>query len=689
MLHRTNPEETREVRLGDLVLTGRPSAGRITHLRNHRTGMEVSFPDPSPCWSVEATRGGTEIVLQPADFAAEGDAVRARFTHADLGITVTVEWRSEHPDAAACEIGFRVEDPNVAVTRIVFRTPGPVRLTGADVLIYPQTGGLRIENPAAELFEPVVSETAAWRDRYLGVRERGFDLPESDGARELAFPYSGRCSMQWMDYDGDEGGLYLAAHDPDFEHGLLAATARRGEPGVALRVEKILDRRLASWGCRFVLGLHADDWHRGADIYRAFFDTLPVRVRPPHGQFARGPGLFCHYDLKWQDGYVNHRFSDIPDLAREALRHGFADLMLAGWNVGGFDNLYPRFRPAKELGTEDDLRRAVREAHEAGCRVHFYTNVFSFDEADPDFAEHGRAWAVKDADGEVERMRWGSRTLVGMCNRAAGWRGVVKGNTRYVAETLGADGVYLDQFAVTPRLCHDATHGHDRGWIAGNLEHLDELREELRDALGAEPILFSEFLTDALATRLDAQIMHTCWMNGLRYAFPEMFRYTFPEALVLDQVFQKPWPGDPPEVEARHVGDVFCREFVNGILFWAYDHTVKAPGFGEFFAKAVALRQAFADDFARGRFRDTDGIAEAPPGVTIKTFELPDGALYAVSNPTGRSGVCRLDGAVRGQVVSASTEQPEPSRVESDGDTLAVPAARLSVHRIASPKEER
>ena len=60
-------------------------------------------------------------------------------------------------------------------------------------------------------------------------------------------------------------------------------------------------------------------WHRGAEIYRAFRQNNVPAKKPkrPHW-FEKSPGLVAHYDFKYQNGGVVHRYKDIPRLLDEA-----------------------------------------------------------------------------------------------------------------------------------------------------------------------------------------------------------------------------------------------------------------------------------------------------------------------------------------------------------------------------------
>jgi Domain of unknown function (DUF6259) len=676
-----------ETQFGDLILAGAPGLGRLQSLTNKATGFAVGLDPTKGCWSVEVEADGKIFNFGAehcrAETVSNTDGV---FVHEASGACVTLAWQSLHHDAVTARLSVSMDRNgcgNGRVIGITFQLPGRAVVASADecdTLYYPYCAGIRIKDPAQELFRKAETRVANWLDRTLTARARGFDLEERHNEVEFRNDYSGRCGMAWLDYAGPSGGLYLACHDPDVEHGLLTVAAQRGEPGLAMWIGKRFNRPLATVSADFVVALHDGDWRRGADIYREWFTSAFPPIRRADKTLRRGPGIMCHYDFKWQNGVVGKRFADIPALMADALENGFDSILCAGWNIGGFDNHYPEFRPDPDLGTEAELQDAVAHAQEMGGRVFFYVNAFSFDTAHPDYPSQGRPSAIEDATGQPLVAQWGSRKLAGMCNSVEEWRRRVMENARYVIRTLGANGVYLDQLAVRPQACHNPGHAHTTPWIANSLSLVDAIRADLADAGHSDAILFSEFITDALATRLDFQLCHTCWMAGIDYAFPEMFRYTFPEATLADQVFQKPWPGDPVEVEEDHVREILCREFVTGLKMWVYDHTLANPREVDFFRRVVRLRERGADYFADGVFIGAPQMSNVPStGVEVGAWLLEGrGLMLAVWNRTGEPAEFTLAPPIDGALTLCDLDGGEWQRPGPIG-TIVVPATPLSL----------
>jgi len=611
---------------GELAIDGILPEGKLKSLRNSTNGMEITTDQNVPLVALIVEKDGHEKTV---GLSGGPDSIKLKYA-----------WVPNTPDSVACKVKFKNLNPEYSVRKILFTLPAYIDLGNheKDFLIYPHGAGIKIENPATELFKKNKTESAAWKDRSLSVSEGLGFLNNQGNAVDLCYPH---LSMMWLDYCNSTRGLYLASHDPGFEHTFFHVMARKNQKGLMFKIEKIFNRRLPEWEGDFIIGLHSGDWHRGADIYRLFHKKLNTKFRRAPDYINKVPGMVCHYDFKWQNGDINHRFRDLPEIFREASKNGFNSLLIAGWNINGFDNTYPCFRPDPELGTEKELMDGVKEIHRLGGRVFFYNNAYSFDKDNKDYESNGRNWAVKKYDGSTFDARWGRRILTAMCNSAAGWREKVKNNIRYLIERVEADGVYIDQLSVMPLICHDKSHHHKKSWILNNVSLIKEIRDELGAKYDGKIFLFSEFFTDALLPVLDSQLIHTCWMAGVKYAFPEMVRYTFPSVLLMDQVQQKPWPGRPPETEEKHVRDIIGKMFVNGIFFWTYDHVIVNPRIKDFFTQAINLKTKFAEFFSDGTFEDDTVFHEIPPNICAKSFLTGAGQrLVTVYNKTHNK--CRL-----------------------------------------------
>lgn len=628
--------------IGGLRLAGDIRRGLLRNITNIDNDLTVSFNEGDCLFELELEHRSGSTTNALSEFEVTREDGEEWLGHPAHAVRVKLDWRPFAKDAAICRVHVKTDDPEITARRITFMPATKIELPeafGTDCLAIPKSGGMRIPEPAREFFKPRDAQTAHWKDRAIRIWREGFqslDEPEDH------YEFIQDLSMGWVDYHCERGGVYLGSHDAAFDQTEAKVIVDRGAKGVALRLIKTINRREADYQTEFAIALHSGDWHRGADLYREFHDRTGRKVNPLPSFMKESPGVMCHYDFKWQDGSVNHRFEDIDTLYEEAVEHGYNELLIAGWNHGGFDNHYPDFSPAAELGTERELTEAVQRIRAKGAKVFFYVNAYSHDADEPNFERSGAAWAAKLRDGSHYEQIFGGSRLVGMCNGSAGWREKLKSNISYVIKTLGADGVYLDQLNVIPKVCHDPAHDHRRSWKLNNAATLHEIRRELGPEYEDKIFLFCEWASDAILSEIDCLLFQTCWFFGLKYSAPELFRYTFPEMAALDMIMPKPWPGAPAKLERAHVKDQFCKMFVTGMLFWTYDHVPGIPGFDEFFKQAIRLRKRAASLLAESRFVDDVAIEECDKGVVAKVFENPDG-IQAISvwNKTGKTAKIR------------------------------------------------
>jgi prepilin-type N-terminal cleavage/methylation domain-containing protein/prepilin-type processing-associated H-X9-DG protein len=623
-----------KLKMGSLLLSGDIDQGRLTGIVNQNSDFMIDLPKEQQFLNVTIEQAGKMRKLEMSDF----DFVNNKGIHSDSGCRISLKWRAGDADTAICAVEITLKQANATIRGISMNLCGVQLDTahGKDALVYPKAAGSRIVNPTKELGTAKKFKSANWKDRVLNVWEHGYGNSELEST----------LSMPWLDYYCAKGGIYMGIHEADFEQAVLKLNVDTSRPALDLTIGKSITRDCQKFTADLVIALHAGDWHRGADIYRNYYDSLGLKVRSLPDFMQNSPGIVCHYDFKWQDGSIGHRFEDLPRLAEKAINAGFDAILAGGWNIGGFDNKYPLFRPAPELGSEDELKAGIKAAQNAGVKVFFYVNGYSFDTALPDFEKNGLDWAIKEANGSFAHGVWGTKKLASMCFCCRGWRETVTSNIRYVLDTLGADGVYIDQLSVSAKICADSSHHHKESAKKAACKMLDELRQEMGPEHASRVFLFSEWVSDLMTAHLDAQLAHTCWFNGIAYSFPEMFKYTFPEAALLDQIMQKPWSAVPAEVEGDHVKKVLNKMFVNDMLFWTYGHVLDSPEVGKYLQQVLALQKQ-VPECRSARFMDDLFVKDCPAGVTVKVYKGNDKCYLRVWNSTEKPGSFKLTEGVQ------------------------------------------
>lgn len=240
-----------------------------------------------------------------------------------------------------------------------------------DTLVYPKYSGLKYQNPVEYFTKEAVYSNWRWLDYRYNNQLEGVpycERLEKLGQKGFSDIYPGGLCMSWLDLYDDGGGVYFGVHDCSAKPVRLeAAVFGKSFPGITLSssfapITQKEGEKQAFSSPECVLAFHKGDWHCGADIYRAF--RLPqIKIADRYPDWVKGEaGLFAHYDFKYQTGEVNHRYSDIPRLADEALAAGFNHMLFAGWQLGGHDGGVPLYVTDDDLGTEKELIEGIAAA---------------------------------------------------------------------------------------------------------------------------------------------------------------------------------------------------------------------------------------------------------------------------------------------------------------------------------------
>lgn len=514
-----------------------------------------------------------------------------------------------------------------------------------DVLVYPTHSGVKLENPVRILSSKPQMVYWKWQEYCYGYTANGDSAPADDrGSHVRESPYSGSSSMLWMDlFDRNENtGVYLTCRDNGFVLKNLRAEAfGEEEPGMGLSIGHYIYAKAGEVSLEpCVFALHEGDWHWGADEYRAWresiADAAPRRHRPEW--FEKSPGLVAHYDFKYQTHGVCHKFKDIPALLEQARAMGLNHLLVSGWNYDGFDHGFPQYWPDPELGTEQDLREAVHKVREMGGHLAFYINSRLCNTKYPERAETIRNCAIMRHDGKLHIEHYGAKNLefACLCNQATQWRDEFCGVVDYLTHDIGADSMYLDQMAMgTGELCFHPGHTEHAGrpdlWNIGYRKMLSQMRGNYDD--GGMAMLY-EGCSDIHGWGVSGQLISTMFSP---HAFPEMYKYTFPEQILVDMMNPRRNSGMRAEHVARSSTMLLHRAFVCGSYLWVYDleydNTFRRdPDQLERLRRIVALRRAWLEAYGQGRFVDTRGIASASAGTVCKRYEMDDLTLIACSN---------------------------------------------------------
>ncbi|MBE3583574.1 MAG: hypothetical protein IMX01_05610 [Limnochordaceae bacterium] len=654
----------------------------------HRTGpWQLTLAQPDCV--IDPTSPGVELIGIRKDSSAgagqEGWVVEHRVhlgeatngaDHGELRIT----WSVRLPATADEETLWRVKVENEAekamVAAVAFPFVPRVRVRPAQVvgvgvthetLVYPYFAGLRFDDPVRSLTQPFQGPAG------LGVVQAR-RLPDSRSQYRLEQTYCGQLSMPWMDYsvqlsDGRALGLSLASYDPDQlltslrvdvvvpdadegHHNRVAPATnpatRSGPDWQQADFDLAIVRAFAvSPGQRWQsppssVGLHLGDWHWSADRYRRYArPRLGVR-RPRPAWLEHSDSLMAHYDFKWQDGTHVHTFADLVPLYQRAQTDGVNHLFVAGWSSGGFDHLYPEYYPDLELGTVMDFVDGVRTIRQAGGQVTFYTNAALFGTDSQYHPTLGQAWAVRQADGSPVQLHFFQKDFTVNCRGAAGYQRQIVDTVCWLVGEAQASGVYLDCFAaIGPYPCYapEHHHAHPLTWNVDAQRLLAQLDRRLAER-GLEPFLMIEGCGDLYAPYLTAGLVHG-WYYA--HAYPEAYRYTFPEYLGVDMVYPSQGQRFRPAGISALAYDQLHRTFILGHYFWFYDQEDERfcnfrtdPAMWAYVRQVLALRAAVRPFLQQGEFLDDLGVhirVDSPSTASARPLHQPNSHVHSAAPP--------------------------------------------------------
>jgi len=553
-------------------------------------------------------------------------------------------------------------------------------LTGQDWLIMPNHSGQRLANPIEKL---------------------------SDETPVVWLEYPGRASMQWFEYYSPKSGLYMASYDKGLEYTKLCFGRTGDSRDAGMWIVKFpFAAKGASWQSpELAVGIHAGNWHWGADRYRTWLETW---TKPPDvaksvvEMVGGGGGLY----IKDVNEHTRNTYEDIVRTA-EKLPPG-AMTMLVGWFYNGHDTYYPEYVPIPELGGTEALVVAIDKVHAMGKKVGAYVNGRIANIETETYKKYGKRWSVLTKAPELGvnriefaelhenwnnkwgRFKRGEGWFSVMCPAVKGWQEHMVSECVRVVKDYRIDGIFLDQpGSYYAELCYNPWHGHSTpatAWGPGYLEMFRRIREEMRK-INPNSTLWTEGMNDAYAQYMDYGLDKNPVWEPMRThpqaeTFVEMWRYTMP----MSPITNGPQTYSLPASKNRVYGDNY--RFVTGVK-GIRPIRADTPGVTQ---EDAAKNKAVVENISRlwnkgsefffyGRFIDDVGLKASNPDILAKTYRTENGAAVAIWNTTSQSAdyelVIDLDasGKIQGkvaEVTSASTDEPIPYQLKGNIVTAKV-----------------
>ncbi|MDR2114761.1 MAG: DUF6259 domain-containing protein [Planctomycetaceae bacterium] len=449
--------------------------------------------------------------------------------------------------------------------------------------------------------------------------------------------------MQWMALTDNEETLYLSGRDSEFYTTTLSAG---NSNGVGLAITRFLfvkpkEKRTTP---ETILQLYSGSWHRAANEYRTWASSWRInRSKPDWVHDVIGYFLVIN---KQQYGDEMWDYETLPKLYDLAKSHGFDTLGLFGWYQGGHDNTYPDIQVGKTLGGAEKLRENIKKVQQNGGHVTLYVQGHLIDVTSDFYKRYGAQvegkshWGSpyfehynKSSQSEFLRL-FTSKVFSTACPSSPLWQDRMVQNVDFVAG-FGADAMLVDQIGgMPPKPCFNEEHPHPKNcpglsYVSGRISLLNKMWNRTREVdgvRGKDFAFFTEHITDTYSQFAD--FLHGIDTFPGTTAFPEMFRYCFPETII---TVRNPAPfisetfvnyaityGFVMEMEIRYRND--CEHVLQD----------RSAAQREYAAKIGALRKQYRNVLGRAKFVDEEHLDIGNRNIKCKAFESESGNRIAV-----------------------------------------------------------
>lgn len=249
-----------------------------------------------------------------------------------------------------------------------------------------------------------------------------------------------------------------------------------GKPcAIELMIQQLMFIRPGETRAMSPIGFRAykGQWQQGFDEYRAWRKTWHRTGRKP--AWFEDVHSWLQIQIYSAGDEKTFAYKDLPDIARDCLKHGIKAIQLTGWAEGGQDRGNPSHSIEPALGTLEELKQAIAECEAMGVKIILFTKWTWWDNTRPDYKTEGIKHVAKDPFGNVyphngyRYNTWAqlagvdSWRLVVTCTASPAWRKIALDEFRKVLDT-GAPGMLFDecQHHFCTSYCFDPTHDHEQ-----------------------------------------------------------------------------------------------------------------------------------------------------------------------------------------------------------------------------------
>ena len=347
------------------------------------------------------------------------------------------------------------------------------------------------------------------------------DNPQDSINKTLTYPLGsdhklGGASMQYLAYyTHNNKGMYFGFHDP--KASIKKFHVKKMHGGINIQGSIPIPNRTHAgnnWDYSgiFAIGLYKGDWYEAAQLYKHWVYTYskfkPVDTAERLARAAEIAKIsLWTEEVLWTKGnnISNDRIEKGFTHFKNFLKNDQTDITLGvhwnAWSGEEFDKNIPDVFLQAKNGLSG-LVSNLKEKFGDKMMIDLYTNAYLYDIQLPSYASQEGA-AVKNKNGNIPHQTYNDRKFAIMCPTQKTWQDKQVSVHKFI-NTLGVDGVYLDQVTASRRIaCTDKSHGHPIGggdfWRTGYTEMVDAIHAVHPD----KTYLYSETVVDSLIGKFD------------------------------------------------------------------------------------------------------------------------------------------------------------------------------------------
>lgn len=419
----------------------------------------------------------------------------------------------------------------------------------------------------------------------------------------------------------------------------------------------------------------ADDsgtWYEGADAYRRWFESWAKAPKFPEWFKSVGGVVVGISVLKPGAIQANRK-----RIATVRALTGLDWFHTGKWLPRGTEAWYP-------LGyhlTKSQLQletKVVRDIHEQGAHVSFYTNPLLFSMVIPAYAEYGRSITAIAKDGFPYYSEHTTRHHpMAIPMPTVKWATHFVEDIRPIVKAVKIDALYMDQFGAVPTHLDFAAKRHGFPaygyWRESQakftrfvVNELHKDRPTLATFIEGPNIAAQQFIDMALLVPGDEKVLH----------------YVFPRELNAVGKYT-------PDIPEKQMMDFARTAFTTGqpLIIFSQAVASMSKASQQLFRRIVATKRALDPMLFEGQYRDVNGLTVDGDAVA-SLFKMPDGlaipfisgehaAKISILSPLSRSPKVVL-------MTSAAPHGIEMPTHSGPGGTLMleVPADTVGIVRI-------